>query len=128
MKSTVTMRAFSGAMLLAITAGSALAGPWSSGNLIILQASGAPTLNSAATQVTLREFGGGVFTGNDLAMNGGAGGTRLTIAGTSSSEGQMNLSEDGRFLVFAGYDAAAGTAAIAATATANTTAAASRLV
>jgi len=118
MKSNVTMRALSGAMLLAISAGSAFAGPWTSGNLIILQASGAPTLSGIATQVTLREFGGGVFTGNDLAMNGGAVGTRLTISGSSTSEGQMNLSEDGRYLTFAGYDAALGTAAIVATTTA----------
>ncbi|MGQ0629247.1 MAG: hypothetical protein ACT4PL_14240 [Phycisphaerales bacterium] len=114
--------ALSGAVGLCLLAGTAFAGPWTSGNLVVLQlgpsqnmGTGAPNLNSVAHAVSLREFTTlGLATGNDLAINSGASDTRLTMAGSATSEGQMNLSEDGQFLMFAGYDAAAGTSGPAA--------------
>ena len=41
--------------------------------------------------------------------------TAFSNSGSAVSEGQLSLSTDGRFLVFGGYNAPTGTAAIAAT-------------
>ncbi len=39
-------------------------------------------------------------------------GARVTESGSATSDGDLNLSGDGRYLTFAGYDAAAGTAGV----------------
>lgn len=114
--SITAARVVTSAALVALLAGSALAGPWSQGNLVVLQVgpsqnigAGAPNLNAVAHAVTLREFAVGPgFSGNDVAINASSTGTRLTVTGSSTSEGAMNLSADNRFLVFGGYDAAQG--------------------
>lgn len=100
---------------LTLLAGSALAGPWSQGNLVVLELGPTqnlltpPALNAVAHAVTLREFAVGTgFTANNLAINSGSTGTRLTMSGSATTEGQMNLTEDGRYLTFAGYDAVQG--------------------
>lgn len=84
------------------------------GNLVVLEATGTPAsataINSLASSVALREFSvGGLATGNIVNLNSGATGTRLTIAGSATSEGQLDLSSDGQYLTLIGYDAAFGT-------------------
>jgi hypothetical protein len=51
-----------------------------------------------------------------------ASGTQLALTanGTATSEGYLNLSQDGRYLVLTGYNAAPGTASIAGTSSATT--------
>lgn len=112
--SIAAARVVTSAAILTFFAGSALAGPWSQGNLVVMQVgptqnTASAALNAVAHAVALREYApGSGFSGNDLAINATGPGTRLTVSGSSTSEGAMNLSADNRFLVFGGYDAAPG--------------------
>jgi hypothetical protein len=81
--------------------------------VVVLRAGdGTTALSSAAAAVTLDTYGVG-STGGALISSVAV--TGLTIAGSSGSEGFLSRSADGRYVVFAGYDAAAGTAAVAGT-------------
>src|SRR6185295_19414461 len=107
---------FNGSMLvvaaaLGALAGTAAAGPYTAGNLVVVSiGDGAAALSSAAAPVTLQEwnFGTSAFI-NPLALNSGATGTRLTLSGSATSEGALSLAGNGRSLVLGGYDALAGT-------------------
>ncbi|HEX8823263.1 MAG TPA: hypothetical protein VF794_25260 [Archangium sp.] len=71
---------------------------------------GSAALSSAAAAIFIETY--------DLRKNvlvGTKAITGLTVAGSSGSEGYVSRSTDGRYVVFAGYSAAAGTAAVAAT-------------
>ena len=86
------------------------------GNLVVLEAQGtfasgtSGSINSLASSVSLREWvPGSGFSGNLTALNSSSTGTRLTVAGSSTSEGQLTISSNGQYLLCAGYDAAFGT-------------------
>jgi len=50
-----------------------------------------------------------------LPTTSAAGNVPLTLSGTASAEGNLSLSENGKFVLFAGYAAGVGTAAVAST-------------
>ncbi len=89
------------------------------GNLAVLRVGdGSAALTSAAQPIFLDQFdltGTGQSPAYTLAIPG-SGTDALTLSGTATSEGALSLSANGRFLTFAGYNAAAGTSSIAGTA------------
>lgn len=89
---------------------------FTTGNLVIYRVGdGGAALTNAATASFLDQYSiGGSFVNTFNIPS--IGGTALTNSGTATSEGQMTLSNNGQYLVFAGYNADAGTAGIAATA------------
>jgi len=90
-------------------------------HLVITQlGDGAAALTNAANQNTLREYTrDGLATGVSLTLGTATAGARLTNSGSATSEGFITGSAgSGRFLTVAGYDAAAGTAAVSGTANA----------
>lgn len=107
--------------------GVAVASGITPGNLIVTQiGDGGAALTNAATVVIIREFttsGTGVQSIVAPTSVSGAN-RRVTMSGTATSEGALNLSGNGLFATFGGYDANLGTAGIAAT----TAAAANRVV
>ncbi len=118
MKANVLVCALSSAGLVASLAGTAAAAPWIANNLVVLELGptqnvgvGAPNLNAVGHAVTLKEYNptANFFTGNNLGINSNKMlGTALVMAGNATSEGHMNLSENGNYLVFGGYDANQG--------------------
>jgi PEP-CTERM motif len=83
------------------------------GNLAILQVgNGGASLTSAGTAIFLDQYTtGGSFVNNFAIPSTGSG--ELVNSGSAASEGQLSLSGNGQYLVFAGYNAAAGTAGVA---------------
>lgn len=65
-----------------------------------------------------RKVSGGSLVGTPKALPTAVSGTNriLTITGTSTAEGQLSRSEDGRFVLVGGYDAAVGMATSSGTA------------
>lgn len=94
---------------------------FSPGKLAVLRVGdAAAVLSSAAQPLFLDQFdltGLGQSPSFTVAIPT-TGADALTLSGTATSEGALSLSVDGRFLTFAGYNAAAGTASIAGTASA----------
>ena len=92
---------------------------FTAGNLVVLRdGTGSAALSSAGTAIFLDQYTTlGTFV-NSLGIPT-TGATALVNSGSAASEGGLNLSANGQYLVFAGYNANAGTASIA-----NTTAAA----
>lgn len=83
---------------------------------------GAAALSNAATAVFLEEryaSDGSLVAAasNPVALPTMASGSNaaLTLSGTATSEGGLSLSQDGQYLVLAGYDAATGTASVSST-------------
>jgi predicted extracellular nuclease len=92
------------------------------GNLVVYRVgTGTGALGSAATAVFLDEYTPTGTLVQSIAMPTADSGSNqtLTAAGNSTSEGFLDLSSDGRYLVLGGYDAAVGTASIAGTASAS---------
>ena len=117
---------FSSAAALCLLTGNAFA-QFAGSNLVAsLVDSGTTTApTSAATQVRLVAYSR--VNGRDILPTGQTYDLpaiitgvnhRLTQSGSAVSEGQVVLSDDGRYLLVAGYDAAIGTAAVATTAAA----------
>lgn len=77
---------------------------------------GTTALNSSAAQVELVEYTRfGVPTGVIVPLpviSGGAGSRACTNSGSATTEGFLNQSQDGRFLVHGGYDAPPGTVSV----------------
>jgi hypothetical protein len=102
----------------------ARAAAFGASNLVVLRVGdGTVALSSAAAPVFLDEFtkAGGVPV-QSIAIpvaDSGANQT-LTVAGSSTADGALNRSFDGRYLTLAGYDAAPATLAVAGTASATT--------
>ena len=86
---------------------------FTAGNLAVLRdGTGSAALTSAGTAIFLDQYTtSGTFV-NSLGIPT-AGATALVNSGSAGSEGALNLSANGQYLVFAGYNAAAGTASIA---------------
>lgn len=93
------------------------------GNIVVYRVGtvGGGALTSAATQVFLDEYtpGGVLIQSIALPIVDSGSNQTLTAAGTSTSEGMMTLSVNGRYLVLTGYDAAVGTASVSSTAAAS---------
>lgn len=97
-------------------------GNFTPGNIVTLRVgeAGGPALTGAATQVFLDEYTltGTFVQSKPLPFNNnslGAGNAKYTLSGSSTSEGYLNLSPDGKFLTFGGYDSNIGTANVAST-------------
>lgn len=115
------------ALILAAGGSQAFGLQFTSGNLVVLQlGTGAASLNSAATAAFLKEYSPtGTLVQTITSPTAASGPNRaLTLAGSSTAEGALTLSSDGRYLTYCGYDAAPGLASVAS----STTAAAARVV
>jgi hypothetical protein len=83
------------------------------GNLVVLQdGTGSGALSSAGSAIVLDQFTTGGALVNALAIPA-SGAAALVNSGSATSEGALNRSGDGQYLVFAGYNVAAGTAGVA---------------
>jgi predicted extracellular nuclease len=105
-----------------VGAAPALAVGFSPGNVVVARVgSGDAALSSAAAPVFLDEYTpAGVLVQSVPLPTATAGANRrLTMSGSASSEGALTQSQDGRYLTLAGYDADAGTAAVASLTTAS---------
>ncbi|MBL8724396.1 MAG: hypothetical protein JNK49_10145 [Planctomycetes bacterium] len=94
-----------------------------SGNLVVLRVgAGANPLSSAAQAMFLDEYTTSGALVQSLALPTAANGAQLPIAcsGSASSEGNLQLSPDGRWLTCAGYATAPGLASVASSAAAVT--------
>lgn len=105
---------------LAATLGSlsAQAAPFLPNDVVIYRVGdGSATLNSAGTAVFLDEYSPTGTLVQSYALPTAAGGNTLPFvaSGSASSEGFLNTSADGRFLVLTGYDTATGTTGVAST-------------
>lgn len=101
--------------------------PFTAGNYVVLRVGdGTATLTSAATATFLLEYTptGTLVQTVALPTADASPNLALTETGTSSADGFLTRSADGRYLVVPGYNAAAGTTGLAAT----TAAATNRLV
>ncbi len=99
--------------------------PIGTGNLVAVRIGDGVAALSGSSQATfLDEFTTAGTAVQSVAMPTAVSGTnyRLTNSGTATSEGNLNLSTDGRYLILCGYDAAPGTTGIAATTTSGATA------
>ncbi len=100
---------------------SALHAQFSPDNLVVLRVGdGSAALSSAAQAIFLDQYapvGSGQTPTYTLAIPS-TGPDALTLSGTATSEGALSLSGNGLYLSFAGYNANAGTASIAGTASA----------
>jgi hypothetical protein len=103
---------------------------FSGGNLVVslVRSEGGAALSNAASRHILRELttSGTTTSASDVLIPGFASevsgsNRRANISGSATSEGFINLSADGRYIVFVGYDAEIGTTGVVATtaATAN---------
>lgn len=112
---------------LALLCGSAFAGPFTPGNIVVLRVgTGEAALSSAGTPIFLDEYTtGGAFVQTVAAPTSQVGANRQIVAsGSSTSSPILTLSPDGKFLTFTGYDTPVGTAGITGT----TSAAVNRVV
>lgn len=89
------------------------AAPYTPGNLVLSRVGdGSAALGAATSAVFLDEYTtAGVNANNTLALPTAASGSNFTftLGGTSTSQGQLTRSPDGRFLTMYGYDTPVGT-------------------
>lgn len=90
------------------------------GDLVVLRdGTGSAALTSAGTAIFLDQYTTGGLYVNSVAIPA-TGSSALVNSGTATSEGALNLSANGQYLVFAGYNTNAGGASIAGTTSALT--------
>src|SRR5687767_8535084 len=102
-------------MFLAVIFKGAAQVPFTAGNIVVYRVgTGAATLTSAATDVFLDEYTPAGVLVQSIAMPVAVNGANqiLTAAGVGTAEGLLNLSTDGQYLVFTGYNAPPGTGTI----------------
>lgn len=90
---------------------------FSAGDLVVYRVGdGTAALGSGATAVFLDEYSKTGTLIQSVAAPTVASGTNniLTASGSAASEGELNLSADGKYLALTGYNAALGTASVAA--------------
>jgi hypothetical protein len=89
---------------------------FSPGDLVVLRdGTGSGALSSAGTAIFLDQYTtSGAFVNSQAIPTTGS--PALVNSGTAASEGQLSLSANGQYLVFAGYNVAAGTAGVASSA------------
>jgi hypothetical protein len=112
-------------LLLAIALGSPLASSaqYTPGNLVVLRVGDGSvqlTNNSAAVASYLVEYTPAGALRGTVSLNASGNENKLTNTGNSQGEGMLTLSANGQYLLTAGYNAAAGTAAVASTTAAAT--------
>lgn len=93
------------------------------GNLVVLRVGdGLNPLSNASQALFLDEYTTGGVLVQSLALPTAVNGTNLPIAcsGSATSEGNLQLSGDGRFLVLGGYATPPGLVSVASTASAST--------
>jgi hypothetical protein len=93
------------------------------GNLVVVRVGdGVNPLSSAAQPVFLDEYTPTGALIQSVALPTAPSGANLPLcnSGSATSEGHLNLSADGRYLVHAGYGTAPGTASVAGTSSATT--------
>jgi hypothetical protein len=113
-----TFRASGTAFLLAAGLSRPLAShaQYTPGNLVVLRVGdGGNTLSSTSAPTYLDEYTpAGVFQGS-IMLNATGTANKLTNNGSSTSEGILTLSADGRYLLAAGYNSEVGVATISST-------------
>lgn len=93
------------------------------GNIVVVRiGDGSAALTNAATAVFLDEYtpAGTIVQTISLPTTVSGNNKRLTMSGTSTSDGALALSSNGQYLTLTGYDAITGTASVTSSA-ANTT-------
>ena len=86
---------------------------FTAGSLAVLSVAGT-TSSAQTTSILQYNTSGTGQTGlTTVSFPDGASGTRLTQSGSATSEGDLNLSTNGTYLICAGYDAALATASVA---------------
>jgi hypothetical protein len=111
-------------LVAAFSVGSALAGPFRPGNIVVARVGdGSTALSNAAAAVFLDEYmpNGTLVQSVPLPTSVSGNNRSLTAAGNATSELALTRSADGRYLVLTGYQTAPGTANVAATASTNVT-------
>ncbi len=101
--------------LSVVSAPEASAAAFGSGNIVVARVgTGAAALASTATPVFLDEYTtSGVLVQTVTLPTAAAGANRaLTLSGTATTEGALQLSADGAYLSLIGYDTAPGTASV----------------
>jgi hypothetical protein len=96
----------------------ALPAQFAGGNLVVVRlGDGVNTLSNAAQAVFLDEYTTAGAPMHTVALPTAVAGANLQItnSGTATSEGYLNLSGDGRYLICAGYGTNPGTTAVAST-------------
>src|SRR5438270_9146844 len=106
--------------LLGMTLPTASAVPFTQGNIVVYRVgdgSVVPALSSAAAAVFLDEYTPTGTLVQSIAMPRSTSGLnkRLTASGSSTTEGFLTQSADGRYIVLTGYDANIGFANVAGT-------------
>src|ERR1043166_7184974 len=108
-KSRLVLAAIAASVLLA---SSLLAAPFTAGNLVLYRVGdGSAALTSNGTAVFLDEYTPTGTLVQSIALPTGAS-PRLVASGSATTEGFLSRSEDTRYLIVPGYDAAVGTASI----------------
>src|SRR2546421_12808795 len=109
-------RAALAAIALFLVVSTLAAAPFTAGNIVLSRVGdGSAALAGTGTAVFLEEYTpAGVFVQSVPMPTTGASG-RLVASGSATTEGFLSRSEDGRYLVVPGYDAA-----LAATVTSST--------
>ncbi len=114
-----TMTVVAALSLLAVV-GAASAAPFTPGNLVTARvgAVNGPTLTNAANAVILDEYDlTGTLVQSITLPTALAGANQpFALSGTATSEGQLNLSADGSYLVLGGYGSTPGTTGVVAAA------------
>ena len=83
------------------------------GNLVVLQiGDGSGLVANQSIDVSLVEYTTSGTVVQTIAVPDGGTGTGLSVSGSSTSESHLSRSVDGRYLVFAGFDAAAYTVTV----------------
>jgi MYXO-CTERM domain-containing protein len=95
---------------VALTASTALAGPFAAGNVVVSRLNLQSTTGNSAP-VFLDEYTTGGVLAQSVAIPTTASGSNfaLTIAGSATSQGHLTRTADGRFLMITGTDAPANT-------------------
>ncbi len=97
---------------------------FTAGNIVMLRVgeTSGPALSSASAPIFLDEYSPtGTFVKSfPLPFSANGLNRRFTMSGSSTSEGYLNLSPDGQYLTFAGYDALPGIPSITVTSAATT--------
>ena len=108
---TVTVAVIAAIAVPLVTTSQAQAARFTGGNVVVYRVGSGAALTNAAAPVFLDEYGptGAKIQSIALPTAAAEGNARLTATGKSRSEGLLDRSADGRFLVATGYDAAVGT-------------------
>ena len=111
------------ALTLGAFASNAHASNFTTGNVVVVRVgTGAAALSNAATAVFLDEYSPAGVLQQTIALPTVASGANrpFTNSGSATSEGFLNLSADGQYLIQAGYGALPGTLAVVGTTSAAT--------